>query len=288
MSVPAEALAPQSDAPASPEAAPPNGDSPQTESAAAPSPAAEGKTGDTIERETRRLDERFAELTRLRRDAERDRDHWRDLAMRGERREPPAPQRQAQQPTAPALEKTLADFNFNEAAYRTYEREEIARVASEAAKNEFKAAQDAEARRNRDAQFVARAREFAKDKADFQEVAYSAPISDAVAETLKGIEQGPELAYYLGKNAEIAHRLSAFPENVAAFELGIIAQRLKGEREAAAAAAKKVSTAPSPEPKIEASDPGASVKVDSPESDRLSDAEWTRRRNLQESKKRRG
>jgi hypothetical protein len=284
MSVPAEALAPQPDAPASPEAAPPNGGSAPPESAADPSPAAAGKPSDsTIEPETSRLSERFAELTRLRRDAERDRDHWRDLAMRHQTRESaPAPQ----QPAKPAAPKTLADFNFDEAAYRNYEREEIARVASEAAKSEFRAAQDAEARRQRDAQFVARAKEFAKDKPDFRDVAYSAPISDAVAETLKGIEQGPELAYYLGKNADIAARLSALPEGVAAFELGVIAQRLKGEREAAAAAAKKVSEAPPPAPTIAASgERGPNVDPSTPDSDKLSDEEWARRRSKQLERK---
>lgn len=204
--------------------------------------------------------------------------------MRGQAREPAQPQRPQAQPAAP---KTLADFNFDEAAFRSYEREELVRVAAEAAKSEFKAAQDAEARRQRDAQFVARAKEFAKDKPDFRDVAYSAPINDAIAETLKGIEQGPELAYYLGKNTEVAHRLNSFPENVSAFELGMLAQRLKGEREAAAAAAKKVSEAPPPEPQIAAGgERGPNIDPTSADSDKLSDAEWARRRNKQIEKRR--
>lgn len=288
MSVPAEALAPQPDAHASPDAAPPNGGASQTESAADPSSAAAVKPSDNQKGDP--FQSRIDELTRLRHDerrsreqAERDRDHWRELVLRNQRESAPAPQ-----PQAPSAAKTLADFNFDEGAFRAYEREEISRLASEAAKKELMTAQEAQAKQRRDADFVARAKEFAKGKSDFREVAYNAPISDAVAETIKGIEQGPELAYYLGKeaNAEVAHRLNSFPPNVAAYELGLLAARLKYEREAAAAAAKKVSAAPPPEPTIDGSDPGASVDPTSADSDKLSDAEWQRRREKQIQKQR--
>lgn len=250
MSTTQEALAPQLDAPVSPPEVQPDGAGPRAENAADPSPAAARKTGDTIEPETSRLSERFAELTRLRRDAERDRDHWRDLAIR----EKPKPVEHATPPLAEKV-KTLADFNFDEAQHQAYIAQSAAKAATEAAKRELRAEQEAQRKQRELAEYATRVKDFAKDKPDFNEVANYAPISDQIAEMVIRSEQGPEIAYHLGKpeNRDIAASLSALPPTVAAYELGVLAAQLKFNRETAAKAKASLSQAPPPAPKIEGS-----------------------------------
>jgi hypothetical protein len=275
MSETQEALAPQ-DAPVSPPEAQPDGTEQKAENAAESSPAAASKTSDSIEPEAKRLSERFAELTRLRRDAERDRDHWRDLASR--QYKPPEPQAPLQTEKA----KTLADFNFDEAQHQAYIFQQSAKAATEAAKRELKAEQETQRKQKDLADYVGRVKEFAKDKADFNDVAESARISDQIAEMVVRSEQGPELAYHLGKNPDVATSLSALPPSIAAYELGMLAARLKFDREIAAKAKTSLSQAPPPAPRIEATGDGTpKAKPDDPDSDKLSDAEWVKRRNAQ-------
>jgi hypothetical protein len=285
MSETQEALAPQFDAPVISTDAQPDGAEQQAENAADSSPAAApSKTSDTIEPETSRLSERFAELTRLRRDAERDRDHWRELAIR--ERQKPA---EVQAPPLAEKPKTLADFNFDEVQHQAYIAQTAARAATEAAKRELRAEQEAARKQSELSAYVARVKEFAKDKPDFNDVANYAPISDQIAEMVIRSEQGPELAYHLGKNPDIAASLSALPPQVAAYELGMLSARLKYNREQTAKAKTVLSQAPPPAPRIEgAGDGGPKAKPDDPESDKtLTDAEWTRRRNAQVAAKQR-
>jgi hypothetical protein len=187
--------------------------------------------------------------------------------------------------TPPLAEKvkTLADFNFDEAQHQAYVVQNAAKAATEAAKRELRAEQEAQRKQSELAQYTTRVKEFAKDKPDFNEVANYAPISDQIAEMVIRAEQGPEIAYHLGKNPDIATSLSALPPSVAAYELGMLAAQLKYGREAASKAKALLSTAPPPAPSIAGSgDPGTgTVKPDDPSSDNLSDEEWNRRRKKQ-------
>jgi hypothetical protein len=240
MSDTAEALAPQSDAPVSPETAPPEGTKPETENAADPSSAAEGKPSDSpIEPEKRRLDERFAELTKHRREAEREAAFWRDRAIRQEQEQqaraaPPPPT-----PAQPDVEKTLADFGFDEVAHQKYEREQVVKVASEAAKRELRAEQERAEHQRQVTTYVTRAKDFTKDHPDFDESVRPLRLPEAVAKTVVHSEQGPELAYYLAKNPAFEAALRQMPESSVAYELGSLAYRLKTEREAVAKAARR-------------------------------------------------
>jgi hypothetical protein len=276
-----EALAPQIDANVSSAPSQPDGVEKEPENAADPSSAAAKKTSETIEPETSRLSERFSELTRYRRDAERDRDHWRELAMRNQK-----PAEVQQSPLAEKV-KTLADFNFDEAQHQAYISQSAAKAATEAAKRELRAEQDTQRKQRELSEYVGRVKDFAKDKPDFNEVANYAPISDQIAEMVVRSEQGPEIAYHLGKNPDIAQSLSALPPQVAAYELGMLAAQLKFDRATASKAKALLSQAPPPEPKIAGSgDPGGNFRPDDPESDKLSDAEWARRREKQVEKRR--
>jgi hypothetical protein len=274
MSTTQEALAPQLDASVSPAQTQPEGVEKEPGNAAGPSPAAASKTSDTIEPETNRLSERFAELTRHRRDAERDRDHWRDLAMRTLSQRPA--DGQLLTPLAERV-KTLADFNFDEVQHQAYISQQAAKAATEAAKRELRAEQEAQRKQREIAEYAGRVKDFAKDKPDFNEVANYAPISDQIAEMVIRSEQGPELAYHLGKNPDVATSISALPAGIAAYELGMLAARLKFDRETASKAKAALSQAPPPAPRIEASgEAGGRVSTTDPDSDKMTDDEWAK------------
>lgn len=250
-----------------------------TETQVAESAPAANDTGVKPEKFSERVDE----LTRYRREAERDRDYWRELALRNQQ---PQPQPKAEPPkdTTP---KTLADFEYDEGKYQAYVLEQAEKRSVEAAQRLLREEQDRESRSRREASFKSRETEFAKTVQDYDSVVRNPRLSitSQMAEAIKDSDDGPALAYHLGKNPEIAEKIAQLPPIAAARELGKIEARLAHEREQAKP--EKVSKAPPPPPKVEGSDAGnVSVKVDDPESDNLSDAEWTRRRNLQIEKRR--
>lgn len=71
-----------------------------------------------------------------------------------------------------------------------------------------------------------RVEEFKATTPDFESVAYSAPISEPTAYLLAEMDEGPQLAYELGKNHAEARRIERLPERLKAVELGKIAARL--------------------------------------------------------------
>lgn len=66
--------------------------------------------------------------------------------------------------------------------------------------------------------------------ADFEKVAYAAPISDGVANMVSQMEQGADVAYHLGMNPQTAQQLSQLPPMIAAMELGKIAASMSAPR----------------------------------------------------------
>ena len=61
---------------------------------------------------------------------------------------------------------------------------------------------------------------------DFEAVAFSAPISDEVANIIPTVENGADVAYHLGSNPAEAQRISALPATQAAIEIGRISASL--------------------------------------------------------------
>jgi hypothetical protein len=193
----------------------------------------------------------------------------------------------------PEKTKTLADFDYDEGRFQAYvieQAREAARAAAREAEGERKC-QESAARRTR--KFQEREVAFEKTAKDYREVAHYAPISNTNAEIIQDMDNGPEIAYWLGKNRDVALSLNDLPPHIAAIELGRIDERLNAERKAKAAAleaakaAKAVTKAPDPASTLDGSGEPGNVKPDEADSDKLSDAEWTRRRNKQVAKQRR-
>lgn len=248
MSTPEEALPPPIDAPVTPPEVQPDGDAPKAADAADPSPAATKDAGDTTEPEAKWVQKRIDELTRARHEAERrERDARKDLEFYREQ----ALKAQPAQKPEPEKPKSLADFQFDDGQYQQYLISKAADAARKAAKEELAQEQSAAEKQRHAAEYATKVREFAKDHPDYREIAEYAPISDAVADIILA-KGSPEIAYYLGKNPDLAVQISGLPDKHAAYEIGQIAARLTIEREAAAKAKKLVSGAPPPTPKIEA------------------------------------
>ena len=108
------------------------------------------------------------------------------------------------------------------------------------------------------------------------------PISKELQAELMQMDDGPQLAYYLVENTEKALAMRKLPLGAQLRELG----RIQAQLDAKKGTATPVSKAPPPVSKVDATDAPSNFKVDSAESDKLSDSEWTRRRNAQEAARR--
>ena len=166
--------------------------------------------------------------------------------------------------------KTLADFEYDEAAFATY----LTGQAQQAAKAEVMQREQMERQMKGRAAFEAKEAGFATNVSDYHAVTrnQALPINQTMVETLQTAEKGPEVLYYLGKNPEVAASLANMSPLDAARELGRIeATKLVTPKPS-------IKTTPAPVPKIKGADSSATrVRSDSPESDKLSDEEWLKR-----------
>jgi hypothetical protein len=182
-----------------------------------------------------------------------------------------------ERPVAEEPFKTLADFEYDEGKYQQYLGAEITRRAEEAGRQAALGVTSEMSTQTSLAAFKAREIEFAKTVKDYDLVAHdrSLPINDAMANAIQYAENGPELAYYLGKHPEEARRISDLPAPIAGFELRDIAAKLKSDRESVKPP--KVSKAPPPPPKVKAGDGGLPKGF----YEGMSDAEFAKMRRKQ-------
>jgi len=225
------------------------------------------------------VQKRIDELTRRRYDAERERDYWREHAQRVQEPKPePKPPAEAPQDVG----KTLADFAYDESKYQAYLFKQAESRAVAAAEAVLSKKQTETARFQTVTAHKERESEFAKKVPDYFEVAHYAPITESMAEIIMESDNSAELAYHLGKNRQVALNLSRLPPLQQAREIGRLEAKLAGKPTPA-----QVSGAPPPAPRLEnAGNPGGLPKPDAPDSDKLSDLEWTRLRNKQIAKQR--
>ncbi len=219
------------------------------------------------------IQSRIDELTRLRYDAERDRDYWREMATRQ-----PAPAKQeAAKPEAQTPRPKLEDFNYDEAAYEAALDAYYEKKADEIVDRKLTAREQERLKAERVKSWKAREAEFIAKTPDYIQLAYYAPINDAMASVIQESEFGPQIAYHLGKpeNRAEAERIAQLDPVRAAREIGRLEATFN--KPAPAPAPKPaVSKAPPPPPKIEATDSTPRVSTTSPESDSMSDEEWVK------------
>lgn len=169
--------------------------------------------------------ERIAEVTRARRDAERRAEiaerRLQELETRAAKEPDPTKFDDVSKLTAAQVENTL---DRREVERLKAEREAVVRDTESLV---------AEAWRERVDIFKAEA-------PDFEQVAYSAPLSAESSRDIARLEEGPQIAYYLGKNPAEARLLNSLSDRDRAVALGRLAGRLT------AAPVRRTSTAPPP------------------------------------------
>lgn len=199
-----------------------------------------------------------------------------------ERRQRTLEREQAQrqkEPPAPAKPPTLEDNGYDQTRYdlavAEYQDKLIsARTAAEVER--VLAERDQKQQHSeRLTTFEQRQSKFVESNPEYVEKvleAHTLPISEVSQEIIQTMELGPQVALYLVNNREQAVQIMQLPERLQALELGRIEAKLSAPK----AAAPRVSQAPAPAPKIDATEPEIDKDPDS-----LSTEDWLRRRNKQ-------
>lgn len=204
------------------------------------------------ERKPSGVQKRIDELTRNWRDEQRRNDEL--LRMLGAQRtvEPEPIQAPPPSQRLPSLE----EYGYDEAKYQAALIDHATRQAETIVERRLREAEQARAEQGRMETFATRQQEFSKSVADFEDKVMrdpTLPISAAMRDVIIDSAEGPAIAYWLAQNRSAAEMISKLPVHLAALEMGRIEGRLAAQR-ATAKAAPKVSNAPPPPPKVEASE----------------------------------
>lgn len=229
-------------------------------------PATPKKTG---------VQKRLDELTRNWRQAERDRDHWREMATRSQTK----PEAQAAQgePTPEQFGGDPAKFYAEHA--RWVAREELRRAKEEEA-NQKKQERD----REKAQKYEERATKARTKYEDFDDLVTdpSLPINQDMADYIRESDEGPEVAYWLAKNPQEALRIAQMNARDADRALARIEARVSTPAQAPAAP-KPVTNAPPPPPTVGTSSAAAKPGL----ADEASTKEWISER-IKQLRKRKG
>lgn len=181
------------------------------------------------------VQQRFDELTRARHEAEREAAYWKSLASKPAQQDQPV-----QKPTRDAFQ---SDEEFIEAVADWKAEQRIQEAFSKREEAE-RQRREVEETQRRQMTYAERAEAAVKEIPDFYEVvsASDIPVSDAVRDVLIESDKGPELAYHLAKNPDVAEHLNTLSPLAAARELG----RIEATLSKPAVQPKPVTKAPAP------------------------------------------
>lgn len=263
-----------------------------SEAAAAKSEDASADKSGSSENQRSKGDERFDKLTRdlyeLR--GELDRGRY-DREARDTRIKELEGELAKHRQVAPDNPPTLESVGYDEAKYQAaiagYLTKQIRGSILEEVRGEIGKGEQARADREIQQTWAKREADFIKSNPDYVDKVKNdrtLPISAVFGAEIMRSEMGPQIAVYLADNREKAEAIAKLPPNLQLREFG----RIEGLLEAKKAAPKPpVSQAPPPPSKVAADDAATHARVDTADSDKLSDAEWARRRNAQEAGRRR-
>lgn len=163
------------------------------------------------------VQERIDEITRKRREAERDAEYWRNLAMTKE--EP--------LPVKPAI--PVETGRPNQENFETVEEYEDALIGWHDEKKSVAAGVVEQQKQQQEAlkTFNENAVNVRKEHVDFDEVVKRPVFTDAMRNVISVSKTGPELAYYLGKNPEIAGKIAQMPVEIQPYEIGKLETQIK-------------------------------------------------------------
>lgn len=243
------------------DSAPPGGDDPELagdEPGSAAADAADDAGDDTPERPAKqgRFDKRIGQLTGENYALKADRDYWRDRALQAQvEAAPPAAEVQDDTSAIPQRPK-LADYDHDVEAYAEALGEwtdqvtdiKVEKKAAEVSKatEDARNAELAQSERNQKIEsFQAASQAFAQANPDFFEIVGNPtiPLNESITNTLLEIDNGPAVAYHLGLNPEIAHRIAVKSPMQISIELARISEKLASQP---AGESSKSSGAPEP------------------------------------------
>lgn len=164
-----------------------------------------------------KVQERIDELTAKRREAEREAQYWREQAEKSVK---PEKAKIEKEPVKPNFDD-FSDIADYEAAVEKYASDKAAYQEQLVIKRQTELQKQFE-EQQKAATFAAKSTEFAARHPDFYAVVQNPelPISDTMAEAIRSSDRGPELAYHLGKNPELAAQIAGLPVNIQYMTLG--------------------------------------------------------------------
>lgn len=193
------------------------------------------------------VQERIDEVTRARREAEREAEYWKSKALQAPAQPAPVEQRQEAATEAPpdpaeyAYGEADVDYIADKATYQAEQRFK-ALLAEQAKAQETRALQDSYAQRQ--AAFAAKVQ-------DYDQVVIEGGrrgewvCSNEMADAIKESEVGPEVAYHLAKNPDEARRIAALSPSAQIRAIGRLEAQVS---QPAKPAVKTVTNAPEPAP----------------------------------------
>lgn len=217
------------------------------------------------------VQKRLDELTRNWRQTERDRDHWRELALRNQQQPAQQPQAAQGEPTLEGSGGDMTKFVREHAAWAA--REELRKAREEEASQKKQ-----ERDRERHQKYEERVNKTRAKYEDFDDLVTdpSLSITPEMAEYIRDSEEGPEVAYWLAKNPQEAARIAQMNGRDADRALARIEARVSTPAPAPAAP-KPVTNAPPPPPTVGTASAAGKPGV----SDDASIKEWMKERNNQ-------
>ena len=167
--------------------------------------------------------------------------------------------------------KTLADFGYDEGKFQAHLFKEARAEAVKAAREELSREQELKITAEVEAAFSARENALEKTLPDYRDVTRdpSWTGNDSIVEIAKTSEYGPQILYHLAKNRTLAASIERLPPLQQAREIGRLEVKLTEKPPV------KVSAAPPPAPKLDASD--AKVTKDPSEMTDSEFAAWRRK-----------
>lgn len=212
---------------------------------------------------------RIDELTWKAHQREREAEYWRQQALQAKPEPPKAPE--------PTKLPTLEEVGYDEAKYQAALIEYATKKAEEVVNSRLSEVESKRAEQQRIEAFVTRQKAFAQATPDFEDKVLrdpTLPITNAMRDVIVDSESGPEIAYYLASNREVAEQIASLPPHLAALGMGRIEGRLSALKEAKTRPV--VSKAPPPPPRVD--DTQTEVEKDP---DEMSVDQWLKWRQKQ-------
>jgi len=225
-----------------------------------------GETGeDTTAEPKKGVQKRIDELTAKRKEAERERDYYRQQLEES---------RQPKQEVIEPVKPVFADFDYDSEKFARAMDDYADKKASWSRHQEavqVKQRETALEQQRKEWDYQSKSAKFAKDNTDYFETVGNPElrISTDMATVIKDSEHGPALAYYLGKNPGIAAEISYLPPHRQYMEMG----KLEVEIVSRKAPERQLSNAPKP---ITPLGSKSTVKTDPAEMTDKQFAEWRR------------